>query len=128
VAGLAVLPTSASSTRLLGVEVRACLHVLAHRLAHQADGDLDEVAHDLLDVAADIAHLGELGGLDLDERRPGELRQPAEISVLPTPVGPIIRMFFGITSSRICPSSCWRRQRLRRAMATARFASFWPMM
>src|SRR5690606_15739192 len=37
-------------------------------------------------------------------------------------------MFLGITSSRIWPSSCWRRQRLRRAMATARLASFWPMM
>jgi hypothetical protein len=48
------------------------------------------------------------------------------ISVLPTPVGPIIRMFFGITSSRKFASSCCRRQRLRRAMATAFLASFWP--
>ena len=39
--------------------------------------DLDEVADDLLDVAADIADLGELGRLDLEERRLGELRQPA---------------------------------------------------
>src|ERR1700751_4842741 len=37
-------------------------------------------------------------------------------------------MFFGSTSSRIAPSSCWRRQRLRRAMATARFAAPWPTM
>src|SRR5262249_15112614 len=44
------------------------------------------------------------------------------------PVGPIIRMFLGNTSSRICPVNCWRRQRLRSAMATARLASFWPMM
>src|SRR5215470_2767320 len=50
------------------------------------------------------------------------------ISVLPTPVGPIIRMFFGITSSRISGASCWRRQRLRSAIATARFASPWPTM
>src|SRR5262245_36647322 len=48
------------------------------------------------------------------------------ISVLPTPVGPIIRMFLGITSSRNGPSSCLRRQRLRNAMATARLASFCP--
>ena len=41
------------------------------------------------------------------------------ISVLPQPVGPIIRMFLGRTSSRKDSSSCWRRQRLRRAMATA---------
>jgi hypothetical protein len=46
------------------------------------------------------------------------------ISVLPTPVGPIIRMFFGNTSSRMSSVSCWRRQRLRSAMATARLASF----
>src|SRR4029453_8043944 len=50
------------------------------------------------------------------------------ISVLPTPVGPIIRMFFGTTSSRIPSGSCWRRQRLRKAMATARLAWFWPTM
>jgi hypothetical protein len=50
------------------------------------------------------------------------------ISVLPQPVGPIIRMFFGDTSSRKGPSSCWRRQRLRSAMATARLASCWPTM
>ena len=57
---------------LLGVDVGARLDVLAHLLAHQADGDLDQVADDLLDVAADIADLGELGRLDLDEGRAGE--------------------------------------------------------
>jgi hypothetical protein len=46
-------------------------------LAHLGDRDLDEIADDLLDVAADIADLGEFGGLDLDERRAGELGQPA---------------------------------------------------
>ena len=50
------------------------------------------------------------------------------ISVLPTPVGPIMRMFFGVTSARSSAGSCMRRQRLRRAMATARLASSWPMM
>src|SRR5258705_7763776 len=59
---------------------------------------------------------------------PASLASRREISVLPTPVGPIIKMFFGITSSRIWPCSCWRRQRLRSAIATARLASFWPMM
>jgi ammonia channel protein AmtB len=44
------------------------------------------------------------------------------ISVLPTPVGPIIRMFFGATSSAISAGSFCRRMRLRSAMATARFA------
>src|SRR5690606_29938700 len=50
------------------------------------------------------------------------------ISVLPTPVGPIIRMFFGVISSRSRSSSCMRRQRLRSAMATARLACCWPTM
>ena len=43
----------------------------------EPDRLLDEVAGDLLDVAADIADLGELGRLDLDEGRVGELGQPA---------------------------------------------------
>ena len=41
------------------------------------DRDLDEVAGDLLDIAADIADLGELGRLDLEERRLGEPGQAA---------------------------------------------------
>src|SRR6185436_18438129 len=44
------------------------------------------------------------------------------------PVGPIIRMFLGSTSSFMAPCNCWRRQRLRSAIATARLASCWPMM
>jgi hypothetical protein len=47
---------------------------------------------------------------------------------LPQPVGPIIRMFFGITSSRIGETSLSRRQRLRSAIATARLALPWPTM
>ncbi len=62
---------------LLGGEFGLGLHVLALLLAGERDGDLDQVAHDLLDVAADIADFGELGGLHLQERRAGEPRQPA---------------------------------------------------
>ena len=50
------------------------------------------------------------------------------ISVFPTPVGPIIRMFFGVISARISSPTCIRRQRLRSAIATARFASACPTM
>src|ERR1700746_2809487 len=50
------------------------------------------------------------------------------ISVLPTPVGPIIRMFFGAISLRSGSATCWRRQRLRSATATARLARCWPTM
>ena len=40
-------------------------------------GQLNQIADDGLDVAADVADLGELGSLNLDERRVGELGQPA---------------------------------------------------
>src|SRR5690625_3416160 len=50
------------------------------------------------------------------------------ISVFPTPVGPIISMFFGMTSSRRSSSSIILLNRFRMAMATFLFASPWPMM
>src|SRR5690606_19684185 len=50
------------------------------------------------------------------------------ISVLPTPVGPIIKMFFGVISECRGSAICARRQRLRNAIATASFASFCPTM
>ena len=62
---------------LLGGEMRLRLDLPALLVLDEADADLDEVAHDLLDVAADIADLGELGRLDLEERRAGEARQAA---------------------------------------------------
>ena len=49
------------------------------------------------------------------------------ISVLPTPVGPIMMMFLGMISSASSGDSFCRRMRLRNAMATARLASFWPI-
>src|SRR5882724_3807127 len=59
---------------------------------------------------------------------PASFARRRAISVLPTPVGPIIRIFFGSTSSRKEPVSCSRRQRLRSAIETARLASLWPTM
>src|SRR5690606_35300340 len=50
------------------------------------------------------------------------------ISVLPTPVGPIIRIFLGTISWRRGSGTCWRRQRLRKATATDRLARFCPTM
>src|SRR5262245_42312272 len=50
------------------------------------------------------------------------------ISVLPTPVGPIMRMFLGVISWRSGSATCCRRQRLRSAIATARFARPCPTM
>ena len=45
-------------------------------LADQPDGVFDQFADHALHVAAVVAHLGVLRGLDLDERRAGELGQP----------------------------------------------------
>jgi FXSXX-COOH protein len=50
--------------------IRGAIGDARHRvLALQLHGHVDEVAHDRVDVAADIADLGELRRLDLDERR-----------------------------------------------------------
>ncbi len=60
---------------LLGSFLRPRAHAARRLLAGLLDADLDQVAHDAVDVAADVAHFGELGRLDLDERRVGEPRQ-----------------------------------------------------
>ena len=62
---------------LFGGELRARLDVFALALARLCNGDLDQVAHDLLDVAPDVANFGELGRLDLEEWRVGEFGQTA---------------------------------------------------
>jgi hypothetical protein len=62
---------------LLGGELGLGRDLLAHALPRRADGDLDQVAGDLVDVAADVSHLGELGRLDLEEGRLGEPGEPA---------------------------------------------------
>ena len=62
---------------LLGLQCALARTSLRLLFARQRDGDFDEVAHDLLDVAADIADLGEFRRLHLEERRAGELGQPA---------------------------------------------------
>src|SRR5262249_4808297 len=52
-------------------------HFLETLLSNHVDAELDEIAHHRLDVAADIADLGELRRFDLDDRRLREPRQPA---------------------------------------------------
>ena len=69
--------SSASSSLSIAASSARGADLGAAPLALEPDRFLDQVAGDLLDVAADIADLGELGRLDLDERRVGELRQPA---------------------------------------------------
>jgi len=62
---------------------------------HHTDGDFQQVADHGFDIAADIADLGVLGGFHLDEGAPVREARRRAISVLPTPVGPIMRMFLG---------------------------------
>ena len=112
----------------LGGELRAGLHVLALALADLRDRDLDEIADDLLDVAADIADLGEFGGFDLDERRAGKFREPPRDLGLADAGRPDHQDIFRQHFLAQLPVSCSRRQRLRSAIETARLASVWPTM
>ena len=59
----------------LGRILGAAFHLAHGLLARLLDADLDQIAHDGIDVAADVADFGELGRLDLDERRVGEFGQ-----------------------------------------------------
>src|ERR1700722_14970718 len=83
---------------IFGGLLGASLDVLAFALARQRDGDFDQVAHDLLDVAADITDLGEFRRLDLEERRAGELGEAAGYLGLADAGGPdhqnILRLHF----------------------------------
>ena len=58
-----------------GVGLGALGHFVQPLLAHHVDGDVDQIANHGFDVAADIAHFGELAGLHFHERRIGELGQ-----------------------------------------------------
>ncbi len=70
-------PPGASSSRSIAAFAGGLAHRLAAAVLLEPDRFLDKVAGDLLDVAADIADLGELGRLDLHERRVGKLRRGA---------------------------------------------------
>ena len=53
----------------LRFHLRFCL------IAHHLHGRIGQIAHDLLDILADVADFRELGRLDLDERRVGQIRE-----------------------------------------------------
>jgi hypothetical protein len=97
-------------------------------LAGLLDRHVDQVADDGIHVLAHVADLGELGGLDLDEGRVGQPGQAARNLGLADTGGADHQDVLGRDFGRSLSSTCWRRQRLRSAMATARLAAFWPMM
>ena len=56
---------------LFGAHLGLVFHLFQLLFTHHLDGGLDQVTHDALDITADVAHLGELAGLHLQERRIG---------------------------------------------------------
>jgi hypothetical protein len=62
---------------LLGRVLPTCLHTLEGFLLADLNRVLDEVANHGLDVASDVPDLGELRGLDLDERCMRQFRKPS---------------------------------------------------
>ncbi len=62
---------------VFGCLLRTGLDILALFLARQCDGDLEQIADDLLDVAADIADFGEFRRFHFEKRRAGELGEAA---------------------------------------------------
>ena len=72
-----ILPDQCAHDPFLGGELGARLHVLALPFPRLRDRNLHQVAHDLLDIAADIADLGEFGRLDLEEGGAGHPGEPA---------------------------------------------------
>ena len=57
--------------------MRRFTHALDFLLAGHLDRDFSQFLDDRIDLAADVPHLGELGGLHLHEWRIREPRQPA---------------------------------------------------
>ncbi|MDT4867929.1 hypothetical protein FQZ97_1028640 [compost metagenome] len=51
------------------------LHLVALLFTHETDGRFHQITDDLFNIAANIAHFGKLGGLNLDERGAGKLGQ-----------------------------------------------------
>jgi hypothetical protein len=113
---------------LLGGVLGARALALHLAFALLLDGHLDQVADDGVHVLAHIAHLGELGGLDLDEGRVGQPRQAARDLGLAHAGGPDHQDVLRRDLAAQLLGTCWRRQRLRSAMATARLAACWPTM
>ncbi len=72
---------------LLRVVGRAIAHLARLRFARLLHRHLDQVADDRVHVAPDVAHFGELGRLDLHERRVREPREPARDLRLADPGG-----------------------------------------
>jgi hypothetical protein len=75
--GAGILSHQRIEHALLGMEIGLGGHFLAQPFFGHGDRPFEEVAHDLLDVAADITDLGEFGRLDLDERRLRQFGQSA---------------------------------------------------
>jgi hypothetical protein len=68
---------SSTSSSRSSAFISAVFNLFKALFAHHVDGDFDQVADHRLDIAAHVAHLGKLRGLNLEERRTGQLGQAA---------------------------------------------------
>ena len=74
---------------------------------------MHEVAHEIFDVAADIARLAKLGRIRLDEGNPNQIGDMFDQIVFPTPVGPTRMTFclaYSVSSARSASSFSSRRK------------------
>ena len=61
---------------LLGVALGLLAHLHDPLFTNHRDCEFDDISHHRLDIATNVAHLGELGGFHLQKRRLGQPREP----------------------------------------------------
>ena len=87
--------------------------------------DVEQIIRDLLEIAIAMEKVKKRKEV-FTKGASANLDNLLEISVFPTPVGPIIKIFFGKTSSFISPSKACLLHLFLNAIATARLALFCP--
>jgi len=84
-------------------------------LSDHVDGGFHKIADHRFHIASHVTNSVYFEASTLMKGQPARRAKRRAISVFPTPVGPIIRMFLGKTSSAISGGSFWRRTRLRQS-------------
>ena len=81
---------------LFGGSMCVGFDLFAHVLAGGVDRGINQIADDLLNIAANITNFGELRGFNLDKRRFGQTRQAAADFGFTNTSGPDHQDVFGI--------------------------------
>ena len=90
---------------LFGVLFRLVGDIVELLFPHHLNGNFNQVTNHRFNVAPDIPHFGKFGGSFFRNGEFDSLERRRAISVLPTPVAPIMMMFFGMISSAISGGS-----------------------